>query len=917
MSTTQKRFWNWLDEDSTFDLSRWHIGLIDAGVYRGFDPYFNNLQLLLQHTTTGAIRTKIDKTFSSNFGVLVTKQGVVVQEDAQIELTVVPSTTSRIDLIVFEHEYKELQGGIPGIYKIIEGTAIGVVPDLTNPSIQIPIGELYLPDNCNNLSNGAIFTKYKAPTFANNHDFIEKENGFFITDLSAEGNKIINLQNPTQSQDAATKYYVDWAIATNTPPATETNRGVIEIADLTETLDGVDDQRAITPLKLQKKIENRTASQAEVNLGTEDGKFITPKTLHNRTATESRTGIARIATQAEIDAGTDDSTIVTPFKLKQFLGLNQQIVEIGSWDLDSNLTIIIPHTYDWWPKVVASECIFIDDSNTRRDNNANGNLPNISIDGSNITIDMGAGTYTDYNSSTLPNRGWIVFWVKADIVQPPSILNVNAGVDVSESHRLLRWGTPVLNSIERVLPPGSSGPQGVYPSSLPLLQANITLGLGNNLGTFKMYAKRVNSQAGNTWNDWKRFDSYPSLGVAGYIPDTMTTPPPGMDGFYYIKVVCEVLGLVLESNTIQVDLTNRAVGYIWNATGSPTSQITYRQFNLNGLVESIGATVTNTEWEFISSPSGSNPTIDDINSENTFFITDVFGIYVLRLNGENSNGDTAYDEVTFNIAEISNLLPTAIAKWALDNTDTPKTDTVNAFTNPVFPIALQGGFSSDADGTIIGYHWQWRKVSGDGFGWYDIDTNSSTFPNTPNPIKNIPSLPLTADSPPNVSGMGGSGTYEFRVRVKDNFGGISDWSNSLQFGLTATNVPSANMTMTIISGGSGMFNTFAQLSITPIAAVHRLVARTDYYNIAGASQVNDFYFKVAGAAPGANQLQYYSPAVGVERDITTVFNSGSSNVMIWIDLNNIPPTKTCGITFIAYDINNNVLGTRQITMGHH
>ncbi|MGR2462250.1 hypothetical protein ACUX4R_25520, partial [Salmonella enterica] len=61
------------------------------------------------------------------------------------------------------------------------------------------------------------------------------------------------------------------------------------------------------------------ADQAEVNKNHEDNPndetIVTPKTLANKTATETRRGLAEIATQAETNGSTDDITIVTPKKL--------------------------------------------------------------------------------------------------------------------------------------------------------------------------------------------------------------------------------------------------------------------------------------------------------------------------------------------------------------------------------------------------------------------------------------------------------------------------------------------------------------------------------------------------------------------------------------------------------------------------
>jgi hypothetical protein len=106
------------------------------------------------------------------------------------------------------------------------------------------------------------------------------------------------------------------------PPATETVKGVAEIATTAEAQAGTDDTRILTPKKLQDVTSTETrkgvvelATVAEVQTGTDTARAITPAGLASRTATTTRTGIVELATNTETQTGTDTERAVTPASL--------------------------------------------------------------------------------------------------------------------------------------------------------------------------------------------------------------------------------------------------------------------------------------------------------------------------------------------------------------------------------------------------------------------------------------------------------------------------------------------------------------------------------------------------------------------------------------------------------------------------
>ncbi len=111
--------------------------------------------------------------------------------------------------------------------------------------------------------------------------------------------------------------------------ATLTRAGVVELATSEETLAGADTARAVTPAGLAGAIEDivlgqvpaattsvsgvvELATSAEAQTGTDTARAVTPAALAAVTATATRAGLVELATNAEAIAGSDTTRAVTP-----------------------------------------------------------------------------------------------------------------------------------------------------------------------------------------------------------------------------------------------------------------------------------------------------------------------------------------------------------------------------------------------------------------------------------------------------------------------------------------------------------------------------------------------------------------------------------------------------------------------------
>jgi hypothetical protein len=107
------------------------------------------------------------------------------------------------------------------------------------------------------------------------------------------------------------------------PDASDTVKGIVELATSAETQAGTDPARAVTPAGLASVTATTVraglvelATDTETITGTDPSRAITPSNLSARTATETRSGIVELSTNIEAREGTDNTRAVTPWGLQ-------------------------------------------------------------------------------------------------------------------------------------------------------------------------------------------------------------------------------------------------------------------------------------------------------------------------------------------------------------------------------------------------------------------------------------------------------------------------------------------------------------------------------------------------------------------------------------------------------------------------
>lgn len=171
----QKRLRDFLQSIGSFEHNIFNLGLRSPGRLRGFDSITVSTggALVIGHTLTGiAFKNELGNTSPKN-GCLMTPQGVILLEDADITGLTLDSnagnTSIRYDLIVLNHDFG-FSGPIVGTYAVIKGPLnSNVKPVPTSVTTQTIIGYVKIPAGSSNFV-GCTWIKAKSPDSGDGED---------------------------------------------------------------------------------------------------------------------------------------------------------------------------------------------------------------------------------------------------------------------------------------------------------------------------------------------------------------------------------------------------------------------------------------------------------------------------------------------------------------------------------------------------------------------------------------------------------------------------------------------------------------------------------------------------------------------------------------------------------------------------
>lgn len=148
----QKRFLDYKSPVESFPLAQQKVGLLVPGRYSGFDEVTSLGNTMSITVTHSAKIRKTDKqgVAQNKFGAILMPTGVVIHEHNDLSFTLLKRSETpgggviaqwRTDLLVCEHNYTEVVGGVPATYFIVTGGSSGSAPSLPDPTKQVILGE--------------------------------------------------------------------------------------------------------------------------------------------------------------------------------------------------------------------------------------------------------------------------------------------------------------------------------------------------------------------------------------------------------------------------------------------------------------------------------------------------------------------------------------------------------------------------------------------------------------------------------------------------------------------------------------------------------------------------------------------------------------------------------------------------------
>lgn len=168
----QKSYINYKDNISSINTNFKYVGILQEGRYRGFDALTKTggFGISIAHTSTGHPLLNLDLTTSDPIGIWVSRQGVVIQEDAAMAFTMASnagSSAQRNDLIIGRHHHDTINpGGIPATYEIVQGPSNSSALPTPSGNDFVIIGTLTLPAGASDLTNLA-YTPATVPGLGN------------------------------------------------------------------------------------------------------------------------------------------------------------------------------------------------------------------------------------------------------------------------------------------------------------------------------------------------------------------------------------------------------------------------------------------------------------------------------------------------------------------------------------------------------------------------------------------------------------------------------------------------------------------------------------------------------------------------------------------------------------------------------